>query len=413
MRRRQFLSSAATTAALAGLGLPARESLAAGAIRVGILHSRTGTMAGSESPLVDMALMTIDEINQAGGVMGRNVEALVRDPGSDWDTYARMARDLLAGDRVAAVFGCWTSSSRKAVLPVFKELNGLLYYPVQYEGEELERNVFYTGSTPNQQSIPALNYLISEFGGGYRRFFLLGSDYVYPRTANRIMRNYMVRARGIPAADIAEAYTPLGHADYADIAARIRQFAGSGRKALVVSTLNGDTNRHFYQALARAGVTTAEATVLAFSVDESELAGIDPKPAGHLAAWPYFMSIATPDNQDLIRRYRAWMRSETALVTDPMIATRVGLLLWKQAVEKERTTRVDTVIEAMAGQRLLSPGGGMIMMDLKNHHLQRRTRIGRIRADSQFDVIWESPGPLQAIPFNPYFHEITVDTVQA
>ena len=406
MKRRQFIRSAATTATLAGLGLTARESLAAGDIKVGILHSKTGTMATSEGPLADMALFTIDDINQAGGVMGRKVDAVVRDPGSDWDTYARMARELISGDKVAAVFGCWTSASRKAVLPAFKELNGLLYYPVQYEGEELERNVFYFGPAPNQQALPAINYLFSAAGGGYRRFFLLGSDYVYPRTSNRIVANYLKRARSIPEADIAEAYTPLGATDYADIVNRIRDFAAAGKgRTIVVSTLNGDTNSHFYRALARAGITAADIPVLAFSVDEAELAGIDPKPVGHLAAWPYFMSVPGPMNERVIARYRAWKNDDKALVTDPMVATRMALLMWKQAVETARTTRVDAVIDAMGGQRLQLASGGAVMMDFKNHHVQRPIRLGRIRADGQFDVIWESEGPLQAIPFNPYFKD--------
>ena len=403
MKRRQFLRTASTSAALAGLGLPARDSIAAGDIKVGILHSQTGTMANSEKPLIDMARMTIDDINKAGGVMGRQVSAIVRDPASDWDTFASMARDLLAGDKVAAVFGCWTSASRKAVLPAFRELNGLLYYPVQYEGEELERNVFYTGPTPNQQAMPVLSYLYSSAGGGYRRFFLLGSDYVYPRTANRIIRNFLVRGKEIPAGDIAETYTPLGHRDYAAIVAQIRDFArAGGGKTLVVSTLNGDTNGHFYKALAAAGISAAEVPVLAFSVDESELATIDPKPAGHLAAWPYFMSSETPENKRLIARFRQWTGNEQALVTDAMMATRMSILLWRQAVEQARTTRTEEVIDAMAGQRLKLASGGAVLMDFSNHHLLRPIRLGRIRADGQFDLVWESEGPLRAIPFTPY-----------
>jgi urea transport system substrate-binding protein len=403
MKRRQFLRSATAGAALAGFGLAARDSLAAGDIRVGILHSQTGTMANSERPLVDMALMTIEDINKAGGVMGRQVSAVVRDPGSDWDTFARMARDLLANDKVAAVFGCWTSASRKAVLPAFRELNGLLYYPVQYEGEELERNVFYTGPTPNQQAMPVLSYLNSASGGGYRRFFLLGSDYVYPRTANRIVRNFLVRGRGVPAGDIAEVYTPLGHRDYAEIVGQIRDFArAGGGKTIVVSTLNGDTNGHFYKALAAAGISAADVPVLAFSVDESELAAMDPKPAGHLAAWPYFMSTGTPENKRLIARFRQWTGNGQALVTDPMVATRMSLLLWRQAVEQARTTRTEAIIDAMAGQRLKFASGGAVLMDFSNHHLQRPIRLGRIRADGQFDLVWESEGPLRALPFTPY-----------
>ena len=404
MKRRHFLRTATAGAALAGLGLTARDSLAAGDIRVGILHSQTGTMANSEKTLVDMALMTIDDINKAGGVMGRQVSAVVRDPASDWDTFASMARDLLANDKVAAVFGCWTSASRKAVLPAFRELNGLLYYPVQYEGEELERNVFYTGPTPNQQAMPVLSYLHGTAGGSYRRFFLLGSDYVYPRTANRIIRNFLMRGKNVPAGDIAETYTPLGHRDYATIAAQIRDFAraGGGARTVVVSTLNGDTNGHFYKALAAADIGAADIPVLAFSVGETEVAAIDPKPAGHFVAWPYFMSTDTPENKRLIARFQQWTGNERALVTDPMMATRMSLLLWRQAVEQARTTRTEAIIDAMAGQRLKFASGGAALMDFSNHHLQRQIRLGRIRADGQFDLVWESEGPLRAIPFTPY-----------
>jgi urea transport system substrate-binding protein len=271
MKRRQFLHSAATAAAVAGFGLSSRTSLAADDIKVGILHSQTGTMAVSEKPLLDMALMTIDEINQAGGIAGRKLVPVVSDPASDWPTYAKEARKMLENDKVAAVFGCWTSASRKEVLPVFKERDGLLFYPVQYEGEELERNVFYTGLAPNQQSIPALNYFYGDIGGAYRRFFLLGSDYVYPRTANRIIGNYLSRARGVAAADLAVEYTPLGHRDYADIVGRIKAFAAQGKKAMVVSTLNGDTNLHFFAALAQAGISANDVPVLSFSVDEALL----------------------------------------------------------------------------------------------------------------------------------------------
>jgi urea transport system substrate-binding protein len=408
MQRRQFLHTVATAT---GLSLTAADASASSDLRVGILHSQTGTMALSEKPLVAMALMTLDEINEAGGVLGREVAAVVRDPGSDKDAYAAQARELLAGDKVAAVFGCWTSASRKAVLPVFKEHNGLLFYPVQYEGEEMERNVFYTGPAPNQQALPALNYLSSDAGGAYRRFFLLGSDYVYPRTTNRILRNYLIRARGIPAGEIPEIYTPLGHGDYSETVRRIREFAGRGGKTLVVSTLNGDTNVHFYRALAAAGITAAEVAVLALSVDEAVLAAIEPRPVGHLAAWPYMMSIDTPANRDLIRRFRAWTQSDSAVVTDPMVATHIGIHLWKQAVERQVTSRVDAVITGLAGQRFRSPTDSVVMMDFTNHHLQRPLRIGLIRADGQFDVAWTSPGPFQAIPFNPYFKEAAAPAV--
>lgn len=405
MKRRQFLHSAATAAAVAGFGLSSRASLAADDIKVGILHSQTGTMAVSEKPLLDMALMTIDEINQAGGIAGRKLVPVVSDPASDWPTYAKEARKMLENDKVAAVFGCWTSASRKEVLPVFKERDGLLFYPVQYEGEELERNVFYTGLAPNQQSIPALNYFYGDIGGAYRRFFLLGSDYVYPRTANRIIGNYLSRARGVAAADLAVEYTPLGHRDYADIVGRIKAFAAQGKKAMVVSTLNGDTNLHFFAALAQAGISANDVPVLSFSVDEALLGAMPTKPVGHFAAWAYFMANRSAENQSLIKRFRQWTGSEQALVTDPMVATHVGIHMFALAVAKVRSTRTDLVIGAMGGVRYPSPSGQMVMMDFNNHHLQRPVNIGRIRADGQFDILWESAGPLRAEPFNPYFKE--------
>jgi len=405
MKRRQFIHSAAMTAAFASLGLASRGSLAAGDLKVGILHSQTGTMAASEKPLVEMALMTIDEINQAGGIVGSKIVPVVSDPASDWPTYASHARRMLENDQVTAVFGCWTSASRKEVLPVFKERNGLLFYPVQYEGEELERNVFYTGLTPNMQSIPALNYFYSDKGGAYRRFFLLGSDYVYPRTANRIIGNYLQRARNVAPSDIAVEYAPLGHAEYGDIVRRIRDFAASGKKTMAVSTLNGDTNRHFFDTLARAGIRAEDVPVLSFSVDESLLGAMPTKPVGHYAAWAYMMSNLSPANESLIKRFRQWTGRDQVVISDPMVATHVGIHLWKQAVERVRSPRVDLVIDGLAGQRFASPSGDTVMMDFENHHLQRPVRIGQIRADGQFDTIWQSAGPMRALPFNPYFKD--------
>ncbi|MFY9720907.1 MAG: transporter substrate-binding protein, partial [Azonexus sp.] len=269
---------------------------AADTIKVGILHSLSGTMAISETALKETALMTIAEINKSGGVMGKKLEPVVVDPASNWPLFAEKARQLLTKDKVDVVFGCWTSVSRKSVLPVFKELNGLLFYPVQYEGEELEKNVFYTGAAPNQQAIPAVEYLMSKDGGEAKRFVLLGTDYVYPRTTNKILRAFL-HSKGVKDEDIMEDYTPFGHSDYQTIIAKIKKFSAEGKKTAVVSTINGDSNVPFYKELGNAGLKATDVPVVAFSVGEEELRGVDTKPlVGHLAAWNYFMSLKNPQN---------------------------------------------------------------------------------------------------------------------
>ena len=407
MNRRNFVKALTLSASIAAIGLPAGTH-AADTIKVGILHSLSGTMAISETALKNVALMTIEEINAGGGVLGKKLEPVVVDPASNWPLFAERARQLLAQDKVAAVFGCWTSVSRKSVLPVFKELNGLLFYPVQYEGEELEKNVFYTGAAPNQQAIPAVEYLMSEEGGGAKRFVLLGTDYVYPRTTNKILRAFL-KSKGVSDADILEEYTPFGHADYQTIIARIKQFAAEGKKTAVVSTINGDSNVPFYKELGNAGLKATDVPVVAFSVGEEELRGVDTKPlVGHLAAWNYFMSVDNAENKAFIEKYRAWAKknnvpnADTVVTNDPMEATYVGLHMWKQAVEKAGSTDVDKVIAAMGGQTFKAPSGFTLTMDATNHHLHKPVLIGEVRDDGQFDVVWQTQQPIRAQPWSPF-----------
>ncbi len=406
MTRRVFLKSAAATAAVSATGLP--SAFAQGStIKVGVLHSLSGTMAISETALKDTVLMTIDEINAKGGVLGKKLEAVVVDPASNWPLFAEKARQLITQDKVVAVFGCWTSVSRKSVLPVFKELNSLLFYPVQYEGEELEKNVFYTGAAPNQQAIPATEYLMSKAGGGAKRFVLLGTDYVYPRTTNKILRAFLT-SKGVKESDIDEKYTPFGHSDYQTIVGDIKKFAAGG-KTCVISTINGDSNVPFYKELGNQGLKAKDVPVVAFSVGEEELRGVDTKPLlGHLAAWNYFMSVKNPENEAFIKKYRAYAlakklpNADKVVTNDPMEATYVGMHMWKQAVEKAKTTDVDKVIEAMGGQKFKAPCGFELTMDKTNHHLHKPVMIGEIRGDGQFNVVYKTKGPIRAQPWSPF-----------
>jgi urea transport system substrate-binding protein len=403
--RRNFIKATVLSAALASIGMTAH---AADTIKVGVLHSLSGTMAISETALKETVLMTIDEINKAGGVMGKKLEPVVVDPASNWPLFAEKARQLLTKDKVAVTFGCWTSVSRKSVLPVYKELNGLLFYPVQYEGEELEKNVFYTGAAPNQQAIPAVEYLMSKDGGEAKRFVLLGTDYVYPRTTNKILRAFL-KSKGVADADIMEDYTPFGHSDYQTIIAKIKKFASEGKKTAVVSTINGDSNVPFYKELGNAGLKATDVPVVAFSVGEEELRGVDTKPlVGHLASWNYFMSLKNPENDKFVKLYRDWAKkaklpnADKVVTNDPMEATYIGIHMWKQAVEKAKSTDTDKVIAAMAGQTFKAPSGIMSKMDEKNHHLHKSVFIGEVKADGQFNVVWKTPGPVKAQPWSPY-----------
>ncbi|HSB97028.1 MAG TPA: urea ABC transporter substrate-binding protein [Spongiibacteraceae bacterium] len=379
-------------------------------IKVGILHSLSGTMAISESVLKDVDLMAIEEINAKGGVLGRKLEPIVVDPASNWPLFAEKARQLLTQDKVAVTFGCWTSVSRKSVLPVYEELNGLLFYPVQYEGEELSKNVFYTGAAPNQQAIPAVEYLLSKEGGAAKRFVLLGTDYVYPRTTNKILRAFL-HSKGIEDKDIDEKYTPFGHSDYQTIVADIKKFAAGGKTA-VVSTINGDSNVPFYKELGNQGLKAKDIPVVAFSVGEEELRGVDAKPlVGQLAAWNYFMSLKNPANDAFKKKWADYAKAKNLtsaskpLTNDPMEASYIGINMWKQAVEKAGTTDVDAVIKAMAGQKFDAPSGFVSEMDEKNHHLHKPVFIGDVRADGQFSVVWKTPGPIKAEPWSPFIPE--------
>lgn len=377
-----------------------------GPIKVGILHSLSGTMAISETSLKDVALMTIESINEKGGVLGRKLEPVVVDPASDWPLFAEKARELIQQD-VAVVFGCWTSVSRKSVLPVFEELNGLLFYPVQYEGEESSYNVFYTGAAPNQQAIPAVEYLMSDEGGGAKRWVLLGTDYVYPRTTNKILR-YFLKDKGVAEEDIMEEYTPFGHSDYQTIVSNIKKFAAS-KKTAVVSTINGDSNVPFYKELANQGLKATDIPVVAFSVGEEELRGIDTKPLeGHLAAWNYFMSIESPENKAFIEEWMAYAKkknlpdADKRVTNDPMEATYVGIKMWAQAATQAGTTDVDAVRQAISDQTVQAPSGFTYTMDGKNHHLHKPVYIGEIQGDGQFNIVWKTEGPIRAEPWSKY-----------
>jgi urea transport system substrate-binding protein len=405
--RRNFISSLTRVAAGAALLASGLSAHAADTIKVGILHSLSGTMAISETSLKDVALMAIDEINAKGGVLGKKIEPVVVDPASNWPLFAEKARQLIAKDHVVAIFGCWTSVSRKSVLPVVKELNGLLYYPVQYEGEELEKNVFYTGAAPNQQAIPAVEYLMSKDGGAAKRFVLLGTDYVYPRTTNKILRAYL-HSKGVKDTDIKELYTPFGHADYQTIVADIKKFSAGGKTA-VISTINGDSNVPFYKELGNAGLKATDVPVVAFSVGEEELRGVDTKPLiGHLAAWNYFESVKNPTNADFVKKWKAYAAAKhlpnaaTAVTNDPMEATYVGIHMWAQAVEKAKSTDTDKVIAAMGGQTYKAPSGYTLVMDPTNHHLHKPVMIGEIKGDGQFSVVWKSKEAIRAQPWSPY-----------
>jgi len=383
------------------------QAQAADTIKVGILHSLSGTMAISETSLRDVALMAIEEINAKGGVLGKKLEPVVVDPASNWPLFAEKARELIQKHKVAVTFGCWTSVSRKSVLPVFEELNGLLFYPVQYEGEESSYNVFYTGAAPNQQAIPAVEYLMSEDGGAAKKWVLLGTDYVYPRTTNKIL-NYFLKSKGVAKKDIMETYTPFGHSDYQTIVADIKKFA-AGTPTAVVSTINGDSNVPFYKELGNQGLKAEDIPVVAFSVGEEELRGIDAKPlVGHLAAWNYFMSQDTAENKAFIKKWKAYVKKHKLpdgskrVTNDPMEATYIGIKMWAQAAEQAGTTNVDAVRQAVGGQTVQSPSGYTITMDAANHHLHKPVVIGEITENGQFDVVWKTDGPIRAQAWSPH-----------
>ncbi len=373
-------------------------------IKIGVLHSLSGTMAISETTLKDTVLMLVDDLNKNGGLLGKKVEAVVVDPASDWPLFAEKARELIEKEKVAATFGCWTSVSRKSVLPVFEEDDGLLFYPVQFEGEESSRNVFYTGAAPNQQAIPAVDYLMSEDGGGAKRFALLGTDYVYPRTTNKILRAYL-HSKGVADEDIMENYTPFGHSDWQSIVADVKTFASAGKKTAVVSTINGDANVPFYKELANQGIKAEDIPVVAFSVGEEELAGIDTAPlVGHLAAWNYFESVDTDANAAFIKKWHAYIGDENRVTNDPMEATYIGFTMWKQAVEQAGTTDVDAVRQAMYGQKVPNLTGGVAVMNT-NHYLSKPVLIGEVQDNGQFDTVWSTDGVVVGDSWSDYIPE--------
>jgi len=370
------------TTGFAGLALAQDDT-----IKVGILHSLSGTMAISETTLKDTMLFLIDEQNKKGGVLGKMLEPVVVDPASDWPLFAEKARELISVNGVDVVFGCWTSVSRKSVLPVFKELNSILFYPVQYEGEESERNVFYTGAAPNQQAIPAVDYLMNE--ESVERWVLAGTDYVYPRTTNKILEQYLLD-KGVPAEDIMINYTPFGHSDWQTIVSDIKAFGSAGKKTAVVSTINGDANVPFYKELGNQGISAEDIPVVAFSVGEEELAGLDTAPlVGHLAAWNYFQSVDADINYDFIDGWHAFIGSEVRVTNDPMEAHYIGFNMWVTAVEAAGTTDADAVIDALPGTEAPNLSGGTSIM-LPNHHITKPVLIGEIQDDGQFDIVWET-----------------------
>jgi len=372
-----------------GLGLANVAIAKEDTIKVGVLHSLSGTMAISETTLKDTVLMLIDEQNKKGGLLGKKLEAVVVDPASNWPLFAEKTRELIQKDKVSVIFGCWTSVSRKSVLPVIEELNGLLFYPVQYEGEESSKNVFYTGAAPNQQAIPAVDYLMNDVK--VKRWVLAGTDYVYPRTTNKVLEAYL-KAKGVKSEDIMINYTPFGHSDWQSIVSDVKKFGSQGKKTAVVSTINGDANVPFYKELGNQGVKASDIPVVAFSVGEEELSGLDTKPlVGHLAAWNYFMSVDTKENDAFIKQWHAFIKNKKRVTNDPMEAHYIGFNMWVKAVEKAKSTDATKVQQAIIGVKAPNLSGGMSEM-LPNHHITKPVLIGEVQADGQFQTVWKTKG---------------------
>lgn len=381
---KKFIKKTSAALGVAALTLGAYTANAADTIKVGVLHSLSGTMAISETTLKDTVLMMVEEQNKKGGLLGKKLEAVVVDPASDWPLFAEKTKELIEQKDVDVIFGCWTSVSRKSVLPVIEELNGLLFYPVQYEGEESSRNVFYTGAAPNQQAIPAVDYLMAE--EDVKRWVLEGTDYVYPQTTNKILKAYLI-SKGVAEKDISVNYTPFGHADWSTRVSEIKTFGSAGKKTAVVSTVNGDANVPFYKELANQGVTAEDIPVVAFSVGEEELSGFDTKPlVGHLAAWNYFQSAESDVNEAFIAKWKKFIGDDKRVTNDPMEATYIGFSAWTKAVEKAKTTDVDAVRSAMYGIKVPNLTGGIAEV-LPNHHFTKPVLIGEIQEDGQFDIV--------------------------
>src|SRR6202021_1459750 len=396
--RRSWLSAAAALLVLTGLGAP--QARAEDTIKIGILHSLSGTMAISETILKDLMLMQVAEVNASGGLLGKKIEPVGVGPASNWPLFAEKARELISKDHVAAVFGCWTSVSRKSVLPVFEELNGLLFYPLEYEGEEASYNIFYGSSVPDNKAVPAGEYLMGKDGGDVKAFALEGTDYVYPRTSNKIIRAFL-KTKGVKDEDILENYTPFGFSDWQTEVAAIKKFGSGGKKTAVISTIHGDANVPFYKELGNQGIKATEIPVIAFSVGEEELAGVDTKPlVGHLAAWSYFQSVNTPENKAFIAKWRAYTKNPKRVTNDPMESAYILFHMWVQAVQQAGTIDVEAVRQSMIGQKVKSPSGFEVVMG-SNHHMAKPVMIGEVQADGQFSIVYKS----KALPpkaWSPY-----------
>jgi len=390
-----IIASALAITSMANAG----QALAADTIKVGILHSLSGTMAISETTLKDTMLMLIEEQNKKGGLLGKKLEAVVVDPASNWPLFAEKTRELISKKDSDVIFGCWTSVSRKSVLPVIEELDSILFYPVQYEGEESSKNVFYTGAAPNQQAIPAVDYLMNDIG--VKRWVLAGTDYVYPRTTNKILRAYL-KSKGVADKDIMVNYTPFGHSDWQSIVSDIKKFGSTGKKTAVVSTINGDANVPFYKELANQGLSANDIPVIAFSVGEEELSGLDTKPlVGHMAAWNYFMSVESDINEKFIADWKKFIKDKKRVTNDPMEAHFIGFNMWVKAVEKAGTTNPKAVREALIGVTVPNLSGGYSAM-MPNHHITKPVLIGEIQKDGQFDIVWETSGLVAGDAWSDY-----------
>ena len=401
-KRRRFIGPLVKTLALSFGVLAMAFAQAADTIKVGVLHSLSGTMAISETTLKDTVLMLVEEQNKKGGLLGKQLEPVVVDPASNWPLFAEKTKELLGKEKVDVIFGCWTSVSRKSVLPVIEEMNGLLFYPVQYEGEESSKNVFYTGAAPNQQAIPAVDYLMNEVG--VKRWVLAGTDYVYPRTTNKILESYL-KSKGVADEDIMINYTPFGHSDWQTIVSDIKKFGSFGKKTAVVSTINGDANVPFYKELGNQGISAEDIPVVAFSVGEEELSGFDTSPlVGHLAAWNYFMSADADVNESFIDSWHSYIKDEKRVTNDPMEATYIGFKMWAKAVEKAGTTEVDKVRPAMYGITVPNLTGGTAKM-LPNHHLTKPVLIGEIQEDGQFEIVWQTEGEVPGDAWTDFLPE--------
>ena len=376
------------------------------AVKIGVLHSLSGTMAISETSLRDVVLMAVDEINKKGGVLGEKIEPVVVDPASDWPLFAEKAKQLILEDKVAVTFGCWTSVSRKSCLPVFEEYNQLLFYPVQYEGEEQSLNVFYTAASPNQQLVPAAEYMMSELNS--KKFYLLGTDYVFPRTANKVLKAFL-KTKGVPDENIIEEYTPFHHQDYQTIVGKIKAFAASG-DACVLSTINGDSNVPFYKEFANQGLSSEDCPIMAFSVSEDELRAMDVPPlVGHLAAWNYFQSIKTKENIQFVRTFKTYCKEKglpggsKRVTCDPIEAAYFGVHVWAAACEKAGTFDVDKVRNAVYGMEFDAPGGKK-KMHPNNQHTLKPVYVGEILKNGQFKIVYKSDGLVSPDSYSAYLH---------